>query len=968
MPAPSPVVRPTVLLILGLLLLPTGLRGQVQGEPGAPVIPAPTPMTPAAAPAPAPSAVRRAVYIEDHEALPSATAVRTDQPIEVDGNLNEPIWMSATPANEFWQYDPDEGLLYPERTEVRFLYDDDALYVGAWIWDATITTRLARKDGFANDTDIMAFYFDSYHDHRTAYRFAINPSGWRRDLIVSGGGGLGVGGITGGDTSWEPVYQVKTRIADDAWFIEMRIPFSQFRFSPADEQVWGLQIERKSRPVIEENIWSWTPSTEAGGVRRFGHLRGIRGIQPGRRLELLPYFGGKAEYLQIARNPDVDFDNPFKTGSDYYGSVGMDLKYRVTPNFILDATVNPDFGQVEVDPAVINLTAFETRFQERRPFFVEGAEIFDFGEGGPTTVYSRRIGRPPQGGAPGDAAYSFLPGATTILGAGKLTGKTADGWSIGIVDAVTQREYASWLTEDDFSLPVVGEGGRIMRRNPLTGQWVEVSSTQAQEPIFEERRHEVEPGANYFAGRVRREMRAGQTMFGAQVTAVNRLLDGSPLESRLHSAAYTGGIDFSHQWANRIWEVQAYVSPSYVAGSEDALIATQRTSSRYFQRPDDDRLVDSTATALVGYAGRVSVAKRAGAWRMNLDGSAISPTYEINDIGFQTDAGRMSTSFGGGYEHLRPGSLFRNWSVNASGNAIWNYDNDRIGTQVGLSANGQLLNQSSGGLRFNLRPETLDDRLTRGGPLAIRPMSWSASVNYGTDRRNALSASANVGFGRDDAGGWNRDFGVNMTWIASQTVAIDFGPNFSRSYGTAQYLQTVTDATATETFGRRYLFAGIDQTTLSLTARLNAVLTPLVSLEFYAQPFISSGRYESPMELAAARSYDFRTYGVDRGTMTRNASGGYVVDPDGTGPAQSFTVSNRDFNVRSLNGNAVFRWEWRPGSTLFLVWQQSRSGRLTVNQMGDDVGGFDFGRDSRGIFEIQPDNVFMIKVNYWLNP
>jgi hypothetical protein len=646
----------------------------------------------------------------------------------------------------------------------------------------------------------------------------------------------------------------------------------------------------------------------------------------------------------------------------------MDLKYRVTPNFILDATANPDFGQVEVDPAVINLTAFETRFQERRPFFVEGAEIFDFGEGGPTTVYSRRIGRPPQGGAPGDAAYSFSPGATTILGAGKLTGKTASGWSVGIVDAFTQREYADWLTADDFTPANASGSGRVLQRNPLTGQFAEVSSAVADGPLVRERRHEVEPAANYFAGRVRREMRSGQTMIGMQATAVNRLLDGSPLESRLHSAAYTGGVDFSHQWANRIWELQAYVSPSYVAGSEAAMIATQRTSSRYFQRPDDDRLVDSAATSLFGYAGRMSVAKRAGAWRMNLDGSAISPAYEINDLGFQTEAGRLSSNFGGGYEHLRPGSVFRNWSVNASGNAVWNYDGDRIGSQVGFNVSGQFLNQSQGGLRFNLRPEVLDDRLTRGGPLAIRPTSWSVSANYGTDRRAALSANTNVTYGEDRSGAWNRDLGVNFTWIASQTVAIDIGPNFSKSRSTAQYLQTVTDATATGTFGRRFLFADIDQTTLSLTARINAVLTPLVSFELYAQPFISSGRYQSPKELAAARSYAFRRFGVDRGTMTRNAAGGYVIDPDGGGPAQTFTVSNRDFNVRSLNGNAVFRWEWRPGSTLFLVWQQSRADRLVVNQMGDRVGSFDFGRDSRDLFRIEPDNIFMVKVNYWLNP
>ena len=882
----------------------------------------------------APPTSARAAFIANHDDLPVARAVRSDQAMEIDGRLDEPTWMNAPAVTDFWQYDPDTGLPISEPLQVRLLYDDDALYVGARITDKELVTRLVRRDGFANDSDIFIIYLDSYHDHRTAYRFAVNAAGWRRDLIISGGGGQGGNGLGGGDASWDPVWEVRTQIGDGEWFVEARIPFSQLRFSSADEQTWGLQLERKIRPLTEENVWSWTPSSEAGGVARFGHLVGIEGIKAGRKLEVLPYVGGRAEFIGIARNPDVSFANPFRTGADYFGTGGIDLKYRLTSNLTLDGTVNPDFGQVELDPAVINLTAFETRYAERRPFFVEGAEIFDFGEGGPSLVYSRRIGRAPQGDAPSASAYSVEPGTTTILGAGKLTGKTSGGWSIGVLNVVTARERASWLNRDGI-----------------------------------EGRHEVEPATNYFAGRVRRELRAGQTVFGVLATAVNRRLDGSPLVTALHRGAFSGGIDFSHQWANRLWEVQGHFSPSLVEGSEQALIATQRSSSRYFQRPDAADLgVDSAATSLAGYSARVAVAKQAGLWRMGLDGAAISPGYEVNDLGFQTEAGRFRVNASGGVEHSRPGTRLRSWSVSTVSALVWNYAGDRIGTDLAVSGSAQLPNLSRFGARLSLRPATLNDRLTRGGPMAMAPTGYTASANYNTDQRTAVSGRAALAYGADRSGAWNGEVDVSLTWRVSTRLDMSLGPNLNRGYGTAQHVSTVTDKTADRTFGRRYVFADLHQTTASLTTRLNATLTPEISFEVYAQPFISSARYDRLKELAAPRTFEFSQYGADIGTLDQTASGSYLVDPDGAGPAKPFELGNRDFNFRSLRGNAVFRWEWRAGSTLFLVWQQNRSARLVPDSPQADVGTFEFGRDARALFGIDPDNIFLIKVSYWLNP
>ena len=581
---------------------------------------------------------------------------------------------------------------------------------------------------------------------------------------------------------------------------------------------------------------------------------------------------------------------------------------------------------------MINLTAFETRYEERRPFFVEGGEVFDFGSGGPTLVYSRRIGRPPQGSVPGDAIYSSEVGATTILGAAKLTGKTVSGWSLGFLNAVAGRERSSWIGADET-----------------------------------EQSYEVEPPTNYFAGRLRRELRSGQTVIGVLATGVNRGLSGSPLEPDLHTSAFSGGIDLTNEWSNRSWVLRAQFSPSRVSGSREAMVSTQRASRRYFQRPDAFR-VDSAATSLGGYSAQAALEKQAGLYRMSVEGSAISPGYEVNDLGFQTDAGRRAVNVSGGIEHTRPGVHFRNWSIRASGSSVWSYQGDRIGNELELNGQVQFFNLSQMRMGLQLRPEAVDDRLTRGGPLALSPTSYSGSINFGTDRRAAVSGNASFSLGGDRADGWDFDTRVNAAWRSSANTELSLEPRLRRSYATAQYLTTVSDATADRTFGRRYLFAGLRQTTVSLTARLNANFTPDMSLELYLEPFLSSGRYDSPKGLAAPRTFEFDEFGTDFGTMNRMDSGEYRIDPDGSGPGETFDVSDRSFNFRTLQGNAVFRWEWRPGSTIFLVWQQVRSARLRTESAGDGIGDFDFGHDARELFRIHPDNVFQIKVNYWLNP
>jgi len=876
---------------------------------------------------------------------PSARASRTAERIAVDGRLLEGAWEGAEPITRFTQLDPLEGEPASQPTTVRVLYDDEALYIGAILRDSEpVSTRLARRDVNVADADYLVVQIDSYHDHQTAYRFGTNPSGVKQDAVVStqtgGGGGRG-----GNDTSWDPVWDVAARITEEGWSVEMRIPFSQLRFSPDNTQTWGLQIERGINRNQELDLFSFTPKLERGGVARFGHLTGIEGIETGSKLELLPYVGMSAEYIRQAPSTQVDFSNPFRSGSDYFGRAGLDLKYALGSNLTLNATVNPDFGQVEVDPAVINLTAFETRFQERRPFFVEGADIFDFARGGnccstgnpPEVLYSRRIGRSPQGSVSSSAVYSDVPNSTTILGAAKVTGRVGEGWSVGFLEALTGREVAPYI--DDLG-------------------------ASAETP--------VEPRTNYLVGRVRRDYRAGETQVGVIATAVNRDTSDPTLIDRLPSSAYVAGADLVHEWANRTWRLNAAFATSYVRGSELAILRAQRSSARYYQRPDATHLsVDSTATSLTGTYAMVDLIKQAGSVQAKVAVVSEGHGYEVNDIGFQTKADRVIIDTDLSYDRTRPGPIFRSWRAWGSPDFAWNSAGDRVFTNFNVNWRWQWLNYWGGSVRYQYDFEVLDDRLTRGGPMAILPAVHSGNASLNSDPRKALSFRGQYRWRSGADGSWQHAGSMDFTFRSGQKLQLGFGPSIERSRSEAQFVTSVGDTLATNTYGRRYIFAPINQTTLSLETRLNLTLSPTLTFELYVQPLLSSGDYGGLKELERPRTFDFLRYGDDVGTIARQSDGTYLVDPDGAGGAGSFTVPDRDFNVHSLLGNAVLRWEWSPGSTLYLVWQQSRFARLAASdydvQGAAPIGDFDFRHDSAELFRIRPDNIFLVKVNYWLS-
>ena len=868
-----------------------------------------------------------------HANAPVAIASPLTGAIALDGRLDDAGWQRAQPITGLTQVDPLEGRPSSQPVAVRIVYDDEAVYVGAMLYDTRpVTLRVARRDSDLGTSDAFGITFDSYHDHQTAFRFSVNASGVQADHVINSTGGE--------DDSWNPVWDVAVAVGDSGWAAEMRIPFSQLRFRSADVQRWGLQLERIIARDQEYAVYAFTPKNERGGPARFAHLDGIQGRANANRLELTPYLVGRADYRAVPVNPDVTFVNPYRGPSDYGVGIGGDLKFRVSSNITLDATINPDFGQVEADPAQINLSAFETRFDERRPFFVEGSEIFGFGSRmnrQVQMVYSRRVGRAPQGDAPFEAVYADVPEAATILGAAKVTGKSAGGWSFGVMEAVTGRETVPFVDADRVEARAV-----------------------------------VEPLSNYFASRARRSSADGTTRAGGLFTAVHRRVGGSPLGDELRSAGYVGGADFQRDWGNRAWSASAELSTSLVRGSPAAILRTQRSSARYFQRPDAAHTrLDPARTSLAGYHTFLSVGRFAGDLQGHVNAWATSPGYEINDFGFLTTADRRSVSSELSYRENTPGRVLRGWLVSASPHVTWNHGGDRVSTGMGAGGWAELLNYWRGELYAELSPATIDDRLTRGGPLGRSPATRSLRWELSSNENRPLSVDIEGNHDRDAIGGYGNRVGFGVEWKPASNVQLSVEPGFERERAAMQYVTSIGDATAVATFGRRYVFAALDQTTLAMGLRANVAFTPKLTVETYVEPFLSSGDYGTLKQLRAPRTYDFDVYGTDAGTLERDAEGVYVVDPDGTGAAPAFRIADRDYTYRSLLGNAVLRWEWRRGSALYLVWQQARSlERTATGEFAADgrIGRFDPGGEARGLFAIPPQNVLQLKVTYWLNP
>jgi uncharacterized protein DUF5916 len=859
---------------------------------------------------------------------PAVTAVRVSRPPVVDGRLDDSAWALATPVTQFLQTDPEEGKPVSESTEVRVVYDADAIYVGARLFDrepGRIVSRLGRRDAQPPSDDFRVL-FDSYHDHRTAFRFTVNPAGVKGDIFFGDDGNYA-------DDSWDPVWQVATTIDSLGWTAEMRIPFSQLRFSAAREQIWGVRFVRWIQRKNEFALFPFVGKTESGFVSRFAHLIGIHDIPQPRRLEVLPYTLARGTY-----DDPVVAGNPFDRGSRYLGGAGLDVKYGISSNLTLDAALNPDFGQVEIDPAFVNLTAFEQFLPEHRPFFIEGADIFTFGGNGggfnsfggtPQVFYSRRIGRPPQGDAYSPGQFVDLPDKTAILGAAKISGKTASGWSVGVLDALTAREFAG------------------------------VADTLAGARYSDE----VEPLANSFVGRLKHDYAGGNTTIGVLATAVNRDVRAPSLEF-LRRSAYFGGVDLSHRWGHSTYTLAANVGWSYIGGDTTAIQQAQLSSTRYFQRPDATSFhYDPARTSLFGVTGEVYLNKVAGNWLWGLAGSTTTPGFEVNDIGFQRRVDRISAAATAGYHWTKPGKVFREASAFLFAGPSWNYDLDKIQASIGAFSFGTFHNFWFYNTDATFSARAIDDRLTRGGPLAASPAGWVTDASVGTDNRRPVSLTATVSYTTNEAGGWRLSASPAVEWRPSGAISLSLGPDYLAGRDAAQYVTQVSDTNATMTFGARYVFARLVQHSLDAALRVNLTFSPTLSFQLYAQPFVFTGDYQVFEELRAPRTYSFNVYGRDNGSTIRYdpAAQQYTVHPDAAFPNDSLQFGNPTFRDRSLRSNAVLRWEYRPGSTLFVVWTQSRFAEVVdpefapAHYLGHEM------------FRDRPTNVLLVKVNYWLS-
>jgi len=886
----------------------------------------------ALAPAAAQDTVPAQPAVHASGATPQTRAVPRTGEVSIDGRLDEELWRTAPAATGFTQQDPNEGKPATERTEVRIAFDQEALYIGARMYDSLgargVRTRLGRRDQNL-DGDYLQLVFDTYHDHTARTVFTINPSGVKQDAGQAS---------PYADPSWDPVYTVATRVDSAGWTAEFRIPFSQLRYPRTAVQTWGMQVWRYIERKNEIDMWSFWGKNQSGGPSRFGHVLAIQAPPPRRSVELLPY--------ALARRSQVrpsDPDNPFEEPRENTLRVGADVKALLTSTLTLDATINPDFGQVEVDPAVVNLSAFETFFEEKRPFFIEGSGLFDFGEfnchfcsnvSSMSLFYSRRIGRAPQGVVSGPAVFTHTPENSTILAAAKVTGRLGNGLQVGVLDAVTRSERALALS-----------------------------------PEGDEFTEQVEPPTNYFVGRLKRNYRSGATTLGVIGTSVNRWFDSDALEARIPGSAQALGTDWNVTWKDRTYSLIGNFAVSNVTGDSAAILRLQRSSARYFQRPDRGggsnglftSRFDPSLGHLRGFGGYTRLAKDAGPWQWETAVNYRSPGFEVNDLAFLSRADYVWMNANGLRIWNTPTRHYRNLVAIGGAQQQVNFDRDLTNRDLHAYLGGQLPNywNVSGFVIWNMASD--DDRRTRGGPVVRVPGSLNYFLNVNTDSRKHMVLGTNPTYGRTSEGAVNWSANLSMRMKPRSNVELSLGPSYSVDQSRAQFVDRFADPTATNFYGDRVVFSDLEQHTLAMDTRLNWTFSPTLTLELFAQPFVATGAFDHFKEFARPRSIEKVEYDAAQLTPIVGADGrvtGYTLDPDRNAATENFEFGNPDFNFRSLRGNAVLRWEYRPGSTLFVVWQQQRSRALPF-------GDFDLSRDSRGVFDAPPDNVFVVKVSYW---
>ncbi len=839
-----------------------------------------------------------------------------DLNLTINGKLDEPAWQDANWEDHFTGHEPVVGAEPSKQTEFAILYDANNIYVAIRSYDNpdSISMRMTRRDQL--EGDLVGIAFDSYFDKRTHFMFIVSAAGVRTDNISSNDGEKE-------DFTWDAIWTAKTEVTKNGWNSEIQIPLTQLRFKEGEEQVWGLQVLRYIFRKDELSSWQLMDKETSGFTSKFGILNGIKNIKPQNSLNVTPYVVARTERFEKVQ------EDPFlRSGKDNSIDAGLDAKIGLSNNITMDLTVNPDFGQVEADPSQVNLTTYETFFEEKRPFFIEGKNILSyglsFGDGDMASnnlFYSRRIGRRPQYSPDlDDDEYIDQPDFTRIIGAAKVSGKTPDGWSIGVLESITSKEQA--------------------HLDGINGQ-----KTQT-----------VEPFTNYFIGRVQKDFNDGNTYIGGMLTAVNRSINDEELDF-LHKSAYTGGLDFVHKWNNKKWLIDAGVYASRVSGSEEAILNTQTMYSRTYQRPDADYVtLDSSRTSLSGYGGKLTFGKVGGRFLIAGILNWKSPGLEINDVGYTPQVDELMQVLWMGYRWYEPVSIFRNASVNLNQWTVHDFGWNLINVGGNINGHAQFKNFWNAFANVNWDSESLSHSELRGGPSIKLPGSAGFYAGLFSNPQKKFTYGVDGGMNWSNENGYasRKSFEIEFGVRPFEALQIEISPEYMVSGNKLQYVTQ-------EDYGNdtRYILSNIQRKTFAMSMRLNYSITPDLTIQFWGQPFIASGDYSDFKYITDSRADNISDrYSLynDQQISYNTGSERYLIDDNLDGIAD-YGFDQPDFNVKEFLSNLVLRWEYRPGSMIYLVWSQNRSG-------SESIGKFNLTNDIQHLFDQKPQNVFLVKFSY----
>ncbi len=828
----------------------------------------------------------------------------TPKPV-IDGKLDDECWKKGTWAGDYTQYIPNEGAKPTYPTEFNIQYDDNNLYIAFRAFDGE-PEKIVRMAGVRDETvgDMMGITFDSYRDYRTGFEFTITAWGQKIDLVLFNPANW--------DFNWNAVWKGKTGLEDSAWVAELEVPLNQLRYSKKDEQVWGMHTWRWVSRLSEESNWEQQHKSGPGMLYEFGELKGISGLKPSRRLEIMPFTLGELNTME--EQPG----NPFtKNGRSWKGNLGLDAKIGVSTNFTIDLTVNPDFGQVESDPSVMNLTAFETFYEEKRPFFLEGLTIFDYNFDEQNLFYSRRIGHAPSLSLnPDESTFVRSPDKTSILSAVKFSGTTSKGLSVGLIQSITANQRAR-LSDTDGNI------------------------TTAQ----------VEPLTSYTIGRIQKGYNSGNTIMGGMITSTNRMINVPSLEFLGHNA-YSGGIDLLHHWNDKEFFVDAKLTGSYIEGTIESIRRLQENSAHYFQRPGMLYLnYDTTRTAMSGMGGKLRIGKGSkGFWKYSAGITWASPGLELNDLGYMRMADDIRQESEISYLINKPVSIFHSYTFTLEQFNSWNFRGSYLGSGGHLNFNSELKNNWHLAANIIFRSSGPDTRILRGGPDLTMPHRLMTSAGLSTDASKNFIGTIGGQFetrGNNSATTYKIQSGISVRPLSALKVS-----------ATAEYLENHDDLQYVTALGnlsgREYILGTIDQKTLGLTFRVDVNITPEFSIQYYGSPFVSKATYPEFRHIAdpKADSYSDRFNDYKWVLRTDNF---VFLDPD-----PGHVIGNPDFNFYQFRSNLVAKWEYRLGSFIYFVWSGDRTG--SINSANDSLG------KSFGMLgDAFPKNIFLIKLNYWFS-